>query len=146
MVLLILLELFLHLVIRIDGSWEMWGVWLTLWRSLEFGLWDNWSFQSKYETLDTRMQDTRTAVSKRTTWLFWQQKSQTKTHIFMNNNMLVPTPLTWRIIPLLGSVVNNHGYRVRPLSWGLFPSKWPNFMAYKWGWSDHHLLPSLKLT
>lgn len=41
MVLLILLELFLHLVIRIDGSWEMWGVWLTLWRSLEFGLWDN---------------------------------------------------------------------------------------------------------
>ena len=39
-----------------------------------------------------------------------------------------------RIIPGLGYVVNNHGDRVRPLRMVLWdPSKWPDFMAYKWG-------------
>ena len=32
-------------------------------------------------------------------------------------------------------VVNNHGDRFRPLriGWLGTPSKWPNFMAYRWG-------------
>ena len=41
---------------------------------------------------------------------------------------------TWRIIPGLGYVVNNHGDRISPKDRVVGPlSKWPNFMAYKWG-------------
>ena len=45
-------------------------------------------------------------------------------------NPCTPVPATWRIIPGLGYVVNNHGDRFRPHSWGCgTPSK----MASKWG-------------
>ena len=42
-------------------------------------------------------------------------------------------PPSWRIIPGLGYVVNDHGDRKSPKSGCGSPSKWPNSMAYKWG-------------
>ena len=39
-----------------------------------------------------------------------------------------------------GYVVNNHGDRKSP-NWGYSPSKWPNFIAYKWGLDPNHLHP-----
>ena len=47
----------------------------------------------------------------------------------------LPERIAWRIIPGLGYVANNHGDRFSPQKIGQrgTPSKWPIYMAYKWG-------------
>ena len=54
---------------------------------------------------------------------------------FVTNHLFWgPLDPSWRIIPGLGYVVNNHGDGFRPLRIRLFPFQiWPNFMAYKMG-------------
>ena len=49
---------------------------------------------------------------------------------------------TWRIIPGLGYVVNNHGDRKSPIP-GVIPLPNDLFMVYKWGLRTNYLLSGM---
>ena len=68
--------------------------------------------------------------------------------VYMDSLLPAPAPSgvpiihpTWRISPVSKWLITMVIVFV-PKTCGYSPSKWPNFMAYKWGWSDHHVSES----